>query len=93
MLFLIRCNIATQYIDVEKQKTKSEKRKKQINPQDRSYKLEQNYRSSEHIVNAANQIIKNNQLQLPKQIWTDIKGGEKIKIYMCLFSMSMNKLI
>lgn len=45
------------------------------------YKLEQNYRSSEHIVNAANQIIKNNQLQLPKQIWTDIKGGEKIKIY------------
>lgn len=45
------------------------------------FKLEQNYRSTEYIVNAANHIIKHNKEQLPKQIWTDNKGGEKIKIF------------
>lgn len=45
------------------------------------FKLEQNYRSTEHIVSAANHIIKHNKSQLPKQIWTENKGGEKIKIY------------
>lgn len=44
------------------------------------FKLEQNYRSSEHIVNAANEIIKFNKAQLPKKIWTEIAGGEKIKV-------------
>ena len=45
------------------------------------FKLEQNYRSTEHIVSAANHIIKQNKSQLPKQIWTENKGGEKIKVY------------
>ncbi len=45
------------------------------------YKLEQNYRSTEHIVKAANDIIKHNKSQLKKTIWTDQKGGEKIKVY------------
>lgn len=45
------------------------------------FKLEQNYRSTEHIVQAANDVIKNNKLQLAKQIWTENKGGEKIKIF------------
>ncbi|MEN9447283.1 MAG: hypothetical protein RJA25_573 [Bacteroidota bacterium] len=45
------------------------------------FKLEQNYRSTEHIVNAANEIIGNNKSQLAKQIWTENKGGERIKVY------------
>ena len=45
------------------------------------FKLEQNYRSTEYIVNAANDVIKNNKGQLQKQIWTTNTGGEKIKVY------------
>lgn len=45
------------------------------------FRLEQNYRSTEHIVSAANQVIKQNQSQLAKEIWTDNKGGDKIKVF------------
>jgi len=45
------------------------------------FKLEQNYRSTQAIVNAANHIITHNRGQLPKKIWTDNDGGEKIRIY------------
>ncbi|MCB9227077.1 MAG: UvrD-helicase domain-containing protein [Chitinophagales bacterium] len=44
-------------------------------------KLEQNYRSTPQIVNAANYLIKHNQNQIAKQIWTDNKKGEKIKLF------------
>lgn len=43
-------------------------------------KLEQNYRSTQTIVNAANAIIKNNKDQLYKEIWTDNGEGTKIDI-------------
>ncbi len=49
-------------------------------PDLRTYKLEQNYRSTQVIVNAANQIIANNKEQLKKLVWTDNQEGEKIKI-------------
>ncbi|MEZ5053834.1 MAG: 3'-5' exonuclease [Chitinophagales bacterium] len=45
------------------------------------FRLEQNYRSTEHIVQAANEIIKQNKTQLAKEIWTENKGGEKIKVF------------
>src|SRR5690606_29566474 len=44
------------------------------------FKLEQNYRSSANIVQAAGSIIKNNKEQLKKQVWTDNAEGDKIKI-------------
>lgn len=44
------------------------------------FKLEQNYRSSQNIVNASNSIIKNNKTRLDKEIWTENSDGEKIKI-------------
>ena len=43
-------------------------------------KLEQNYRSTQSILNVANEVIKNNKSQLPKQLWTDNSVGEKIKL-------------
>ncbi len=49
-------------------------------PQHRKFKLEQNYRSTEHIVSAANQVIQNNRNQIEKTLWTDESGGNKIRI-------------
>ena len=44
-------------------------------------KLEQNYRSTKTILNAANEIIKNNKSSKGKKLWTDRDKGEKIKVY------------
>ncbi len=43
-------------------------------------KLEQNYRSSQNIINVANEVIKNNKGQIPKNLWTNNAEGEKIKL-------------
>lgn len=43
-------------------------------------KLEQNYRSTQSILNVANQIISNNKNQIPKNLWTDNTTGEKITL-------------
>lgn len=43
-------------------------------------KLEQNYRSTQSILNVANQIISNNKNQIPKNLWTDNSAGEKITL-------------
>ncbi len=43
-------------------------------------KLEQNYRSTQSILNVANEVIKNNKGQIPKALWTDNKEGERIKL-------------
>ena len=34
-------------------------------------KLEQNYRSTQSILNIANEVIKNNKSQIPKVLWTE----------------------
>ncbi|QQR93833.1 UvrD-helicase domain-containing protein [bacterium] len=41
-------------------------------------KLEQNYRSTEVILNSANSIIKKNSQRLEKSMWTQVSGGELI---------------
>ncbi len=43
--------------------------------------LEQNYRSTSTILNAANQVIKNNKMKKEKNLWTARGKGEKIKYY------------
>ncbi len=45
-----------------------------------TYKLEQNYRSTDAIVEAANHLIKYNKKQIQKKIWTDKIDGRKIKL-------------
>jgi DNA helicase-2/ATP-dependent DNA helicase PcrA len=43
-------------------------------------KLEQNYRSTQSIINAANEVIKRNKGQIPKNLWTENIVGEKIRL-------------
>ena len=43
-------------------------------------KLEQNYRSTQSILNVANEVIKNNKGQIPKNLWTENTEGEKIRL-------------
>ncbi len=45
------------------------------------YRLEQNYRSTKNIVNAANSIIAKNKNQLEKVVWTANDDGDTIKIH------------
>jgi len=44
------------------------------------FKLEQNYRSTKNIIDAANSLIKRNKNQIPKHIWTENALGEKVKV-------------
>lgn len=48
------------------------------------FKLEQNYRSTDNIVQAANSLIANNREQLKKDVWTQNQQGEKITVYKAL---------
>lgn len=45
-----------------------------------TFKLEQNYRSTDHIVQAANEVIMNNSNQIQKKIWSDKGAGGRIKV-------------
>ena len=49
-------------------------------PDARVIKLEQNYRSTENILNAANGVIRNNKGRKDKTLWTDNGEGEKISL-------------
>lgn len=49
-------------------------------PQSKVYRLEQNYRSSQTIVNAANSLISKNKYQLTKKCFSEKDTGEKIEI-------------
>jgi len=44
-------------------------------------RLERNYRSTSTILNAANQLIANNQGRLGKTLWTDAGDGERVGLY------------
>ena len=57
-------------------------------PEVQTFRLEQNYRSTKVIVEAANHIISKNKHQLAKKIWTDNLEGESIKV---IRSMSDNE--
>ncbi len=49
-------------------------------PDVKTYKLEQNYRSTKNLVNAANSVIVKNKTRLDKELWTDNSSGERIKV-------------
>ncbi|MBQ2037244.1 MAG: UvrD-helicase domain-containing protein, partial [Alistipes sp.] len=49
-------------------------------PSAQTFKLEQNYRSTQTIVNAANSVIEHNSRRMEKKCFSEGDGGEKIKI-------------
>lgn len=59
----------------------------------KTYKLEQNYRSTHHIVQAANKVIQYNQKQIPKEIWTELGAGQKIKLIKAVSDVEEARLV
>ncbi len=43
-------------------------------------KLEQNYRSTQTILSAANAVVERNRERRPKRLWTEIEGGEPVRL-------------
>lgn len=50
-------------------------------PESGAIRMEQNYRSTPVILEAANHLIKNNAMRKPKALWTEQKGGAKIELF------------
>ncbi|MCK5847214.1 MAG: UvrD-helicase domain-containing protein [Bacteroidales bacterium] len=59
----------------------------------KTFKLEQNYRSTQNIVNIANSIISNNKKQIEKTIWTSNDIGEKISLNSTLSDTEEGSLV
>jgi DNA helicase-2/ATP-dependent DNA helicase PcrA len=49
-------------------------------PEAELIKLEQNYRSTQTILSAANAVVERNRERRPKQLWTEISGGEPVRL-------------
>lgn len=57
------------------------------------FKLEQNYRSTQNIVNAANSVIKKNRAQLPKNVWTSNEEGNLIELIKAVSDNEEGRLV
>lgn len=50
-------------------------------PDAKVYKLERNYRSTKAILDAANNVIKNNSARNEKTLWSSVEGGQDVEYY------------
>tara|TARA_B100000508_G_scaffold75230_1_gene58685 strand:- start:162727 stop:165024 length:2298 start_codon:yes stop_codon:yes gene_type:complete len=57
------------------------------------YKLEQNYRSTKNIVEAANSVIRRNKDQIEKDVWTTNDQGKQINVIRCLTDNEEGRVI
>ena len=57
------------------------------------FRMEQNYRSTQNIVNAANSIIQKNQAQIRKEVWTQNESGELIELIKATSDNEEGKLV
>ncbi|MBC8046742.1 MAG: UvrD-helicase domain-containing protein [Fimbriimonadaceae bacterium] len=62
-------------------------------PEVKIFRLEQNYRSTKIIVEAANTIISKNKNQLAKQIWTENDEGERINVIRAMSDNEEGKIV
>jgi len=62
-------------------------------PEYKTFKLEQNYRSTQNIVNAANSIITKNKRQLKKTVFSENEAGESIKVIEALTDHEEGQLV
>lgn len=63
------------------------------NPSTQIFKLEQNYRSSGHILRAANAIISNNPNRLGKSLWTGTGQGALLEVRECLTEVDEARVV
>ncbi len=59
----------------------------------KTFKLEQNYRSTQNIVQAANSVIRKNRAQLPKTIWTANEPGNLIEVIKAVSDNEEGRLV
>jgi DNA helicase-2/ATP-dependent DNA helicase PcrA len=59
----------------------------------KTVKLEQNYRSTQNIVEAANSLIKHNRNQLRKSVWTENSAGEFLELTKCTSDIEEGRLV
>lgn len=59
----------------------------------KTFKLEENYRSTKNIVNAANSIIKHNEKQIEKNVFTSNPEGKKIKVHRAATDNEEGKIV
>jgi DNA helicase II / ATP-dependent DNA helicase PcrA len=59
----------------------------------KTFKLEQNYRSTKTIVDAASSIIEKNKDQIKKKVWTDNEIGERIRVFKSLTDNEEGKMV
>jgi DNA helicase-2/ATP-dependent DNA helicase PcrA len=57
------------------------------------FKLEQNYRSTQTIVDAANSVIRKNRAQLPKNIWTANEEGNLVELFKAVSDNEEGRLV
>ncbi len=50
-------------------------------PEAEMIKLEQNYRSTQTILSAANAVVSHNRERRPKELWTEVVGGDPVQLY------------
>lgn len=62
-------------------------------PNHQMIKLEQNYRSTGHIVDVANRIISHNETQLKKKVWTANPLGEPVQVFKAMSDMEESRLV
>jgi len=62
-------------------------------PQTTVVRLEQNYRSTSNILNAANAVIANNRGRLGKNLWTDGSDGEPITLYTAMNEIDESRYV
>ena len=54
---------------------------RKIYPEAKLFKLERNYRSTQHIVNAAGSLIARNKEQIRKDVYSEREAGEPVRVY------------
>ncbi len=62
-------------------------------PDYKIFKLEQNYRSTQTIVNAANSLISKNINRIPKEVWSEQEKGDKIEVIEAMTDQEEGHLI
>lgn len=66
---------------------------KEFFPKMQLFKLEQNYRSTQTIVNAANSLIHHNKAQIPKTVFSHLEQGEPLQVYQAFSDVEEGNIV